>query len=57
MRSKGDATGLTPTVPDPQFIFINAWNEWSEGCYLEPDAQYGRLSLSHSLNDFFNKRI
>ena len=43
---------LDARVSQPKILNINAWNEWTEGSYLEPDTEYGMAYLQ-AIRDVF----
>ena len=44
-RYLGEMLAGSKLNPDTGFVFVNAWNEWAEGAYLEPDTQHGTAYL------------
>ena len=39
---------------DKRLIFLNAWNEWGEGAYMEPDLQFGHGYID-AMNEVLRK--
>ncbi|MEX6509128.1 glycoside hydrolase family 99-like domain-containing protein [Jiella sp. M17.18] len=50
---KADACKRLPK--ERRFLFINAWNEWGEGTYLEPDQMFGYAALEATRRVLLNR--
>lgn len=45
LRGAIDIARANP-VQNESIVFVNAWNEWAEATYLEPDVHYGHAYLN-----------
>ena len=47
---------LSDRPPEEQILFFNAWNEWTEGSYLEPDTFAGDAFLKILQEEFRSRK-
>lgn len=45
---------LNKGLTNPKILTLNAWNEWTEGSYLEPDTKYGMRYLDAIRKVFYS---